>query len=258
VPVTFTDNGAGGVFGTPSTTTDSSGKASTTYTLPTKTGTCTITASGSTAVSTTFSETAISGVVGKLTLVSGGSQSGTVTTALTQPIVVAAKDAYGNLVANASVSFSDGLGGVFTPNPVITASNGRASVNYTLPPKAASISVTASVSSPLLTVSEKSLASTPAVVNYVSGNNQSAQPGSPLTSPLVVAVKDQYGNLIVGATVTFSDNGAGGTFANNGVATTGSNGRSTMTYTTGSNAGTANISATVYGATTYSFTETVQ
>jgi Bacterial Ig-like domain (group 1)/PQQ enzyme repeat len=259
VPVTFSDNGAGGVFGTPSTTTDSTGKASTTYTLPTKTGTYTITASGSTAVSTTFSETAVSGVVGKLTLVSGGSQSGTVETALTQPIIVAAKDAYGNLVANASVTFSDnGLGGIFTPNPVITASNGRASVNYMLPAKATSISVTASVSLPLLTVSEKSVASTASSVNYVSGNNQSAQPKTPLTNPLVVAVKDQYGNLVAGAAVTFADNGAGGTFSNNGVATTASNGRATMTYTTSANAGTVNVSASVPGATPFSFTETVQ
>jgi Bacterial Ig-like domain (group 1)/PQQ enzyme repeat len=259
VPVTFSDNGAGGTFGTPSTTTDSSGKASSTYTLPAKTGTYTITVSGPTAVPTTFSETAISGTVNKITLVSGGSQSGTVETCLSQPIIVAAKDAYGNLVANTAVTFSDGgLGGTFSANPVTTGSNGRASVTYTLPSKAASISITASVASPLLTVSEKSISSTPASVNYVSGNNQSAQPNSSLTNPLVVAVKDQYGNLVVETTVAFSDNGAGGTFANNGVATTAGNGRATITYTTSSKAGTVNISATVPGVSPFSFTETVQ
>jgi hypothetical protein len=260
VPVTFSDNGAGGTFGTPSTATDSTGKASSTYTLPSKAGTYTITVSGATAVPTTFSVTAISGTIGKITLVSGGSQSGTVETCLSQPIIVVAKDAYGNLVANANITFYDGgLGGTFSPsNTVTTASNGRASVTYTLPSKAASISITASATAPLLTVSEKSLAATPASVNYVSGNNQSAQPNTPLTNPLIVAVKDQYGNLIVGASVTFSDNGAGGIFTNNGVATTTSNGRATITYTTGSNAGTANISAAIAGATPFTFAETVQ
>jgi len=254
VPVTFSDNGAGGTFGTPNTTTNSSGKASSTYTLPSKTGPYTITVSGPTAIPTALSETAVSGPAAKLTLVSGGGQSGVVLTVLPQPIVVAAKDAYGNLVAGASVTFNDGgVGGTFSANPVTTGSNGRASVNYTLPSKAISISISASPSSPPLTVGEKSLAGTPASVNYVSGNNQSAQPNSPLPNPLVVAVKDQYGNLVVGATVTFSDNGAGGTFPNNGVVATGSNGRATVTYTTGSNAGTVNVSATVSGVSPFSF-----
>jgi hypothetical protein len=259
VPVTFSDNGAGGTFGTPSTTTNSSGKASSTYTLPSKAGTYSITVSGSTAVPTTLTETAVSGVVAKLTLVSGGSQTGTVETALSQPIIVAAKDAYGNLVANAPITFSDGgLGGTFSANPVTTGSNGRATVNYTLPSKATSISITASASSATLAVSEKSIAGTPASVDYVSGTKQSAQPNSPLPNPLVVAVKDQYGNLVAGATVTFSDNGAGGSFSNNGVISTASNGRATVTYTTGANAGTVNISATVTGVTAYSFVETVE
>lgn len=258
VPVTFSDSNAGGTFGTPNPTTDSTGKASTTYTLPQKTGTYTITVSGPTAISTTFSETAISGPVAKLMLVSGGGQSGVVATALPQPIMVSAKDAYGNLVAGASVSFSDGSPhGTFSANPVTTGSNGRASVNYTLPSKAMSISISASPSSPPLTVSEKSVAGPPASVNYVSGNKQSAQPNSPLPNPLVVAVKDQYGNLVAGATVTFSDNNAGGTFPNNGVVTTASNGRASVTYTTGSNAGTVSISATVSGLSPIFFVETV-
>lgn len=259
VPVTFSDSNAGGTFGTPNATTDSTGKASSTYTLPSKTGKYTITVSGPTAVSTTFSETAVSGPVAKLMLVSGGGQSGVVATTLPQPIIVAAKDAYGNLVAGASVSFVDGgAGGTFSPvGPVTTGSNGRASVNYTLPTKAMSISISASPSSPPLTIIEKSVAGPPASVNYVSGNKQSAQPKSPLPNPLVVAVKDQYGNLVVGATVTFWDNNAGGVFSNNGVVSTASNGRAGVTYTTGPNAGTVSISATVSGLSPIFFVETV-
>jgi len=90
----------------------------------------------------------------------------------------------------------------------------------------------------------------------VSGNHQSAAPQTPLPNPLVVAVKDQYKNLVTGATVTFSDHGAGGTFSNATV-TTGTNGRASVSYKTGSQVGTVNISATASGLPPVLFVETV-
>jgi hypothetical protein len=49
-------------------------------------------------------------------------------------------------VAGASVSFSDnGAGGMFSADPVITGSNGQASVNYTTSFQAGAVSITASV-----------------------------------------------------------------------------------------------------------------
>ncbi len=258
VAVSFSDSNAGGVFGTPNVTTDANGNASSTYTLPKKIGPVVITVSGPTAVTTLLNETALAGPVSKITLISGGGQSATVGTTLPQPIVVAAKDASGDLLSGVSIAFSDGgAGGMFSSNSVVTGSNGQASVSYTLPTKAAGLSLKASASSVSLSIGESAVAGPAASINYVSGNNQFAPPHTKLPNQLVVAVKDQYGNLITGAKVTFSDNGAGGTFSNNGVVTTGSNGRASITYTTGPQLGTANITANLSTLPTVFFTETV-
>ena len=79
--------------------------------------------------------------------------------------------------------------------------------------KGTGITITASASSLNVPLNEKSVAGPPASVSYVSGSRQFAPPQTPLPNLLVVAVKDQYKNLVTGATVTFSDNGAGGTFS---------------------------------------------
>ncbi|HUO26921.1 MAG TPA: Ig-like domain-containing protein [Candidatus Aquilonibacter sp.] len=258
VAVTFSDSNAGGSFGTPSVITDSNGKATTTYTLPKKAGVVSITVSGSTAVSTVLNVSATAGPVTKIALVSGGSQSGAVNNPLAQPIVVSAKDSFGNLIPGVAITFSDGgAGGSFSANPVPTGANGRASVSYTVPTKATNISIKASSSNISLLLSAKSLPGAPASVNYVSGNHQSAPPNTMLPNPLVVSVKDQYNNLIAGATVTFADNGVHGTFSSNGSVTTGSNGRASITYATGSQQGNINISATTTTLPSVLFVETV-
>jgi hypothetical protein len=258
VALSFSDGGVGGNFGTPNVTTDSNGNASSTYTLPTKAGKVTITVSGATAVSTVLNATVAAGPVAKLSTVSGANQSGVVTTTLAQPLVIAAKDAYGNAISGLSINLADGgLGGTFSANPVTTASNGRATVYYTLPTKATSITVTASAASVQLNVNEKSTAGPPASLSYVSGNHQAALPGTQLPAPLVAVVKDQYKNVIAGATVSFTDNGAGGTFSSNGTVTTMSNGHATITYTTGSQLGNVNITATSGTLPAVFFVETV-
>jgi len=258
VAVTFSDGNAGGTFGTPNVTTDANGNASSTYTLPNKLGPVVITASAPTAVATMLNVTAVAGAVAKIKLISGGSQNATVNTTLPQPIVVSAQDSSGNPLSGVSISFTDGgAGGTFSSNPVITGANGQAAVNYTLPTKAAELTITASSSGVNVSFGEDAVAGPPASVNYVSGNNQFAPPETKLPNQLVVAVKDQYKNLIAGATVMFSDNSAGGTFSNNGVATTGTNGRASITYTTGTQEGNVNITADYSTLPTVFFLETV-
>jgi hypothetical protein len=72
-----------------------------------------------------------------------------------------------------------------------------------------------------------------------------------------VSLSDQYNNPIVGATVTFTDNGAGGTF-NTTTPVTNSLGQASVSYTTGSKAGTVTISATTSILGPLNFTETVR
>jgi hypothetical protein len=257
VSVSFSDNGAGGKFGTPTAVTGSNGVATTTYTLPTIPQTVTITATGTGATPATFTETATSTVT-MLGVVSGGKQKGTVGTTLPLPIVVKAKNGSGAVVVGAPITFTDGgLGGTFSPNPAITASSGNASTTYTLPKVPKSITVTATNGSVTTTVGEQSVAGAPTALNIVSGNNQSGNPNTLLPSKLIVSVTDQFGNGVSGVTVTYNDNGAGGKFSSTTNVTVAS-GQTSATYTTGSKAGTVTISTTTSTLGPTNFTETVK
>ncbi len=259
VSVAFSDGGAGGSFSSPTATTGSNGIASTTYTLPSTAETVNITASSSSYTSATFTETATANSVTTLVLSSGGKQTGTVGTTLPLPIIVTAKNASGKVVSGASVTFSDGgSGGTFSPNPAVTNTKGQASTSYTLPTVAkAVITITASDGSVSMTTQEKSVAGAPTNFTIVSGNNQSANPNTTLAKKLVISLTDQYNNPVIGATVTFTDNGAGGTFSTT-TPVTSSVGQAMVSYTTGSKAGTITISATTSTLGPLNFTETVK
>jgi hypothetical protein len=254
--VTFSDGGAGGVFGTPNVTTGSNGTASTTYTLPPNVETATITASSSGYTSASFTETSTPKVTA-ITVVSGGKQSGTVGTTLPLQIVVKAKNGTAGVVG-APITFANGgIGGTFSPNPAITGSNGQASTTFTLPTIAKKMTVTASDSGISVNITETSVAGPATSFAIVSGNNQSAHVKTKLTKNLVVSLKDQYGNPISGATVTFTDNGAGGTLSATSLLTT-SSGQASVSYTTGPNTGTVTITASTGTLTPLNFTETVK
>jgi hypothetical protein len=207
-----------------------------------------------------FSETAQPGPATVLARWSGNLQTTSVTNTLPNPIICVAKDAYGNPVPGVSVTFSDGTaGGSFSANPVITNSKGQASVSYTASTKAGTVTIAATASgTSVLKYSEKVVAGPAATIAVSSGNNQTAPPATLVPQPLVVSVKDQFGNPVSGAAVDFSDAGAGGTFSANPV-TTLANGTAGVSYTTSSSSGTVTVSATVNGvATPALFTVTVQ
>lgn len=256
VTVTFSDGGKKGTFGSPTAVTDSTGQASSTYTLPNLPQTVTITVTSPGYTSATFTEQDNVGPVASLAIVSGSKQIGTVGTTLPLPVIIAAKDAVGNAVPNASVSFTDGVGGIFTPNPAVTASNGSASTSYTLPTVAKSLSVTASVGSVSLKLSEQSIPGPATSLNVIQGSNQTAHVNTRLPKSLIVSVTDQYGNGISGLTVPFTDNGAGGTFSTT-MPVTNASGQATVTYTTPAHTGTVTITASYSTLAPAVFTETV-
>jgi hypothetical protein len=255
VSVTFSDNGAHGSFSVPTGTTGSSGMLSTTYT-PAISGTITITATATGYTSATFTET-ITQAVTSITVVSGQKQTGTVGTTLPLPIVFKAKNSAGKALAGIAITYSDPSGGTFTPNPAITGTNGQTSVTFTLPTVAKLIVVNGANGSVFVNTDETATAGPPAALKVVSGNNQSANPNTKLSKPLIVSLADSYGNPIVGATVTFTDNGANGTFSTT-TPVTGTTGDAQTTYTTGSTAGTVTISATTSTLGPVNFTETVK
>lgn len=258
VAVTFSDGGRGGSFNPTTVNTNSTGNATTAYTLPETSGSISITAASSGYSTATFSETANAGAPAVIATLSGSSQSGVVATTLPAPLVVTVKDLYGNLVGGASVSYSDGglTGSKFTPNPAVTGTNGQASSVYTLPTVAKSgYAVTASSGSATsATFHETSQAGAPASETTTGGNKQTGTRGTTLPKALVVSVKDQYGNGVTNTAVTFTDNGAGGSFSTTAPLTN-SSGNASVTYTLPPNPGTITITASV-NSLNVSFTET--
>jgi adhesin/invasin len=253
--VTFTDNG--GTLSPTQAVTNSSGEASTSYTLPGTAGTYTVTASATGYTSAIFTETATTVTVSTISLVSGGKQKGTVGTTLANPIVFEAKSSSGSPVSGASITFSSASGGTFNPSTAVTGANGEASTEYTLPDKPEVITVTAADGSVSAVTTEQSLAGPPADLTIVSGNKQSCTEGNALPKPLVVLVTDEFDNGLGGVTVNFTDNGAGGTFSSSGSVTTSSNGQASVTYTCGKTAETVTVSATTSTLGPLNFTETV-
>ena len=91
----------------------------------------------------------------------------------------------------------------------------------------------------------------PASVTVGSGSNQAATVGTAFTSPLLVVVKDSYGNLVLpGTSVTFAvspaANGASATLSSS-TAMTGSNGQASLTATANAFAGSYTVTASVRG-----------
>jgi len=249
VVVTCKDGGAGGVF-TPGTTqtTGSTGTVTYSYQLPAKPQAVTITCTSPGYTSALFSETCTVGAPASMSITSGNNQTAPANTPLAASLVVKVADAHGYGVPGVTVNFTDnGAGGTFVASAVVTGSNGTGSAQYTTCLKAEKVTITASSTGlNSKTFSESCVAGPAANIAVVSGNNQSAAAGTQLPKALTVLVTDQYGNLVSGNSVTFSDGGAGGTFSINPVVT-GANGTAALSYTLPLTAETVAVNATAAG-----------
>jgi len=256
--VNFTST-AGGSFTNPNAVTNAQGMASTKFRLPTTAGSITINASNTLSTVAAFMERAIAGAAAAIVPASGQNQTGVVGTKLAAPLVFKVQDKFGNGVSGQQVIFTDNhAGGHFSPNPATTDSRGNASTSYQLPTKAGFITVTATSGTLTpATMQERAISGSSDTVNVVTGNNQTGHMNSKLALPLVVAVKDQFGNPNANVVLTFSDGGANGTFSTSKPVTA-ANGQASVTYTTPPRSGSVTITARVVGATQAVFTETVQ
>jgi hypothetical protein len=147
VSVSFSST-QGGQFNPPGPiTTDSLGRATVAYTLPTTAGFITINASSGTLTPKAIMEHAVAGPATSLAIVSGNNQHGRPNTLLAQALVVRAADQFNNAVANVTVNFTDnGAGGVLSSKMVITNASGKASVSYTTGSQTGTVTITASAS----------------------------------------------------------------------------------------------------------------
>jgi hypothetical protein len=229
-----------GSFNPSSATTDSNGNVSTTYTVPQKAGTYTLTANltiGTTAsgsVATTATATPAAGA--KIVVSSGSRQTGSVGFNLANPLVAQVTDAYKNGVPGVTVTFSSNKGGVVNPSSAVTGANGTASTTLQLPSTPGTVTVTAAFttqtgSTVKVTFTETAVAQVATNISIVSGNDQTAPNGSQLPAALVVLVTDRFGNPFSGDNVTFSDGGAGGSFSGPNPLVTAANGTASQYYT---------------------------
>ena len=154
-----------------------------------------------------FNMTNVAGATATITPVSGGSgQSATVGTAFTTALSVTVVDQYGNAVANGtSVQFAGPGSGASILATSVTTTNGTATKQVTANNIAGGpYTVTASVGSVSGTFSLTNTPGAASVVTYSSGTGQSTTINSAFAQPLVVTVTDSFGNLVSGATVTYT------------------------------------------------------
>ena len=242
-------------------TTDAGGKAKTTWTLGSTAGTQTLTATAYKANGTTSlsgSPIAVSATANELIeatsidLVSGGNQSGDVESRLVDPIKILVRDQNGNTFQGATVKFSVAEGAVSSASE-ITDANGNASVSWTLGSTAGAQSLTVSAfkadgttaltGSPLTVTATTNPLLEATSIELVSGGDQSGYGGTELENHVVVLVKDQNGDVLIGATVNYAVSEGAVSSASE---TTVANGTASVAWTLGATEGTQTLTITAF------------
>ncbi|MEQ1857390.1 MAG: Ig-like domain-containing protein, partial [Longimicrobiales bacterium] len=264
VSVTFAVTAGGGaVVPTTGILTATNGTATvTSWTLGTVAGTSNNTLSATaTGVATpaTFAASATAGSANSVIVNAGNGQSATVNTAVATDPQVLVRDAFNNLVANASVTFAvTGGGGAVVPTTaILTAANGTATAtSWTLGTVAGTsnntLSATAAGVATPATFTASATAGTASSVIVSTGNSQSATVNTAVATDPRVLVRDAFNNPVANVGVTFAVAGGGGSVTG-GSQTTDASGLATVTsWTLGTVAGTNNnsLSATAAGVAT--------
>ncbi len=187
-----------------------------------------------------------------IALVSGDHQTGTVGQVLPQPLVIEVTSSTGAAVEGVTVAWQlNAVGGALSAASIATDALGRAGVSVTLGTAAGSnnVSVTASVAglngSPV-TFTASTAAGPVSQLSAVSGNLQTGAVGQAVPESLVVAVKDQFDNPVIGALVTWVVTAGGGSVSLASV-TTDAQGRAAVAWTLGSQPGSQRVTAAVAG-----------
>lgn len=248
-----------------SVVTDGQGRAQTVLTAGTTTGNATVTATalhGAAPLSgspVTFSATigTVAGPAANVTANSAVTQTAVVNTAVAAAPSVLVTDANAVPVPGVTVNFTVVAGnGTVVGGTKVTNASGVATVtSWTLPQTVGSNTLTATVAGLTpVTFTATGLAGAPATVAKVSGDAQTGAAAAPLTLPLIVSVKDAFGNNVTGATVNWATTGGGSLAPASGP--TGGTGQAQTTWTLGPTAPTQTATATVGALTPASFTAT--
>lgn len=259
VPIIWTLEGGGSVNDS-TTATDAVGRTSVTRTLGPTAGTQTTLASSEEDLAgspVAFIHTVTAGNASGVRIVEGDDQIAAPGETLPQDLVVEVADEDGNPVVAAAVTWVvTAGGGTLAPTTGTTDASGRAATTWTLGATAGANTAQAIVSG----VGEAEFTATAQAgaaseIRKVSGDEQTGQAGSRLSSPLVVQVLDDGDNPVSGATVTWSIESGGGSVSPASAATDAS-GRASTAWTLGSETGIQEVEASTSGAGSVRFEAT--
>jgi hypothetical protein len=247
VPVGFNVGSGGGSITGAAAVTNSSGVATVgSWTLGAAVGTNTLVASTGSLTPVTFTAITTAGAAASITKSAGDAQTAPVGSAVPIAPSVIVKDANGNLVAGASVTFAVTTGGGSVTGGVQTTnSSGVATVGgWTLGSAAGANSLSASVGSvtPAVFTATGTIGA-PANVTKTAGDNQSAVDGTAVPIPPAVTVRDANGNPVSGVSVIFAV-GTGGGSVTGGTQTTNASGVATVGSWTLGTVGSNTLTAT--------------
>ena len=182
---------------------------------------------GAEKVFATFVATALPDHAAKLTAEAGDNQAALAGSAVTVAPAVQVTDQYGNAIAGVQVTFAVATGGGSATglSPTSDASGVATVGSWTLGTAAGANTLTASTPSLTLAGSPVTFMAvgttgTAARLVLVSGNNQSASPGSTLATEPTVRVIDGNGNGVPNVAVTFTVTAGGGSIDGVGSITT--------------------------------------
>lgn len=250
-------SGGGSVSGS-SVATNASGIATVgTWTLGATGGPNVLTASAGTLPTVTFSATATAGAAAALVKSAGDNQSATAGTAVAVPPAVTVRDSNGNPKGDVVVAFAVASGGgSVTGGTATTNAAGVATVgSWTVGAGTGTNTLTASAPGLApVTFTAAATAGAAAALNKSAGDNQSAEPGTPVAVAPAVTVRDAIGNPTAGVVVTFAVASGGGSVTG-ATATTNSAGVATVgSWTLGPGAGINTLTASSPGIGTVTFT----
>jgi YVTN family beta-propeller protein len=176
---------------------------------------------------------------------------------LSTPLAVIVKNKAGEPLGGIAVTFQVASGGGTLSVPgVSTDASGRATTAWILGQRSGVQQATATVGNlPPVNFVAVAAAAAPASIVKVAGDAQTAVVGAPLTTRASVSVKDQFGNAVADAPVTFTVTTGGGSAATS-PARTDVSGTASVAWTMGTQAGAQTLSAAAGAATPVSFTAT--
>jgi uncharacterized protein YhjY with autotransporter beta-barrel domain/5-hydroxyisourate hydrolase-like protein (transthyretin family) len=215
----------------PTSVTDASGNASIALTAGATPGPVTVTGTRQDAPAATVAFTATVTAIKALSVASGDGQSATVNTAFAQPLDVFADDS-GAPAAGVTINWLVTAGSATVSAPAsVTDATGHATIGLAAGAVAGPVTVTATRQDAPAAVATFNATATPVApsptLTLVSGDNQALATNT-ASAPLVVELRDVFGNTVAGATVTWAGTNATPSAANS---VTDAAGRTSVTAT---------------------------